>query len=53
LLLYDGLYNLPKHWEDEIGEVLIARRWRIPAYRSGHFLVVEFLPRDRSKGWPW
>lgn len=51
ILLADDVYTLPKHWEDEVGDVLIARQWRVPT-RGGHYLVIEYLPRDRSR-WPW
>ncbi|MGB8422208.1 hypothetical protein [Paraburkholderia sp.] len=52
VLLNDGLFNLPRRFEQTDGEILIVRSWRIPT-RGGHYLLREFLPRDKSKGWPW
>lgn len=52
VLLNDGVFILPKRWEQTEGELLIVREWRIPIARC-HYLIREFLPRDHSKRWPW
>jgi hypothetical protein len=51
ILLANGVFELPQHFEEERGAVLVARQWRIPA-QYGHYLVVEYLPVE-ARTWPW
>lgn len=51
VMFKDDVYYLPDHYEDELGAILVARKWRIPTER-GHYLLIEYLAIAKS-GWPW
>jgi hypothetical protein len=51
VLLDDGLFDLPQHFEEIASEDTVMREWHIPVAR-GHYLLREFLPRER-RSWPW
>ncbi|HKR45465.1 MAG TPA: hypothetical protein VJU59_38320 [Paraburkholderia sp.] len=51
VMLRDDLYELPRHYEEDRGEILTARKWRIATYH-GHHILIEYLPKGRN-GWPW
>jgi hypothetical protein len=53
VMLNTGIFKLPRHYEETIGEILIVRTWRIPNDDHSHYLLREFLPKNPKSGWPW
>lgn len=51
VMFHDDCYYLPRHWEDTVGDIMIARKWVVPTER-GHHTLIEYLPREKG-GWPW
>lgn len=51
VMFRDDIYQLPQHYEEGCGDILIARKWLI-ATVDGHHTLIEYLPKY-ERGWPW